>query len=137
MGIAQELVLLFLAGRLSSSTTAALQYILGYLLLTTFVSVGLLPKALVLLILSFNIPLGLSSKVAQVADIRKADSSEGVSTLPFLINLSTRMARMVTTFTSGGAPGPLLIVNSVIQMTANACVIAVIQLYRDQKAKKL
>ena len=49
--IAQELVLLFLAGRLSSSTTTALQHILGYLLLTTLVSVGLLPKALVLLIL--------------------------------------------------------------------------------------
>jgi len=135
--IAQELVLLFLAGRLSSSTTTALQHILGYLLLTTLVSVGLLPKALVLLILSLNIPLGLSSKVAQVADIRKADSSEGVSSLPFLINLSTRVARLVTTFTSGVAPEPLLIINSVIQMTANACVIAVIQLFRNQKAKQI
>ena len=53
--IGQELVLLFLAGRLSSSTMAALQYILGYLLLTTLVSVGLLPKALVLLILVRNL----------------------------------------------------------------------------------
>ena len=51
--IAQELVLLFLAGRLSSSP--ALQFILGYLLLTTLVSVGLLPKALVLLILVRNV----------------------------------------------------------------------------------
>ena len=49
--IAQELVLLLLAGRLSSKTATALQFILGYLLLTTLVSVGLLPKALVLLIL--------------------------------------------------------------------------------------
>ena len=53
--IAQELVLLFLAGRLSSSTTTALQYILGYLLLVILVSVGLLPKALVLLILVRNL----------------------------------------------------------------------------------
>ena len=74
---------------------------------------------------------------SKVADIRKADSSEGVSSLPFIINLSTRVARLVTTFTSGVAPEPLLIINSVIQMTANACVIAVIQLYRDQKAKTL
>ena len=104
---------------------------------------------------SLNIPLGLSSKVAQVnlrihlvpvsyssfdskvADIRKADSSEGVSSLPFLINLSTRVARLVTTFTSGVVPEPLLIINSVIQMTANACVIAVIQLFRNQKAKQI
>ena len=74
---------------------------------------------------------------SKVADIRKADSSEGVSSLPFLINLSTRVARLVTTFTSGVVPEPLLIINSVIQMTANACVIAVIQLYRNQKAKKI
>ena len=33
----------------------ALQHILGYLLLTTLVSVGLLPKALVLLILVGNL----------------------------------------------------------------------------------
>ena len=66
-----------------------------------------------------------------------ANSSEGVSSLPFIINLSTRVARLVTTFTSGVAPEPLLIINSVIQMTANACVIAVTQLYRDQKAKTL
>ena len=63
--IAQELVLLFLAGRLSSSTSAALQYIIGYLLLTTFVSVGLLPKALVLLILVRNQIL-VSSSVTNV-----------------------------------------------------------------------
>jgi len=133
--IAQELVLLFLAGKLSSSTRGAVQFILGYLLITTLVSVGLLPKALVLLILSLNIPLGLSSKVAQVTDIVKADSSEGVSSLPFLINLSTRMARLVTTFTSGVTPEPLLITNSLIQMTANACVLVLIQLYRNQKVK--
>ena len=151
-----------------------------------------------------------------MAAIRKADSSEGVSSLPFFINLSTRIARLVwfflgsevglfrlflstrgarlvclfssthdarlvcfvyfhrpvgrgwsvlfisinlwgkvglfrlnflvhsnslsrlvTTFTSGVAPEPLLILNSVIQMTANASVIAVIQLYRSQKEKKV
>ena len=170
---------------------------------------------------SLNIPLGLSSKVAQVnflvplpstfftyctyftyfiyctyyvhivafqvTDIVKADSSEGVSSLPFLINLSTRlttiiiitiiitimvftiiislivvvtkpskgitviqmitliptifigvslrMARLVTTFTSGVTPEPLLITNSLLQMTANACVLVLIQLYRNQKVK--
>ena len=117
--------------------------------------------------------------------IVKAESSEGVSSLPFLINLSTRltitiifiiitsiviiiilivvvakpsngiiviiqmitliptiiinvsfrMARLVTTFTSGVTPEPLLITNSLIQMTANACVLVLIQLYRSQKVK--
>ena len=116
----------------------------------------------------------------QVTDIVKAESSEGVSSLPFLINLSTRlttttttiiiitiiiilivvvnktiitvikmitqiptifigvplrMARLVTTFTSGVTPEPLLITNSLIQMTANACVLVLIQLYRNQKVK--
>ena len=60
----------------------------------------------------------------------------GLFRLIFLVH-SNFFSRLVTTFTSGVAPEPLLILNSVIQMTANASVIAVIQLYRSQKEKKV
>merc|ERR1712055_1161286 len=101
--ILQEPILLYLVGRLSSSLTSTTIYITSYIALIFSVGCGLFPKAAVLAVLSINIPLGLSSKVAQVGDIRAAGTSHGVSSLPFLINASTRVARLHTTLTSGVA----------------------------------
>jgi len=131
--ILQELVLLYLVGRLSSSILSALQYITGYITLIALVGGGLFSKAIILFILSFNIPLGLSSKVVQVNAIRKEGSSDSVSSVPFLINILTRLARLYTLFVSPITPEPLLVINSVIQISANTVVLAVIQIFGNHK----
>jgi len=135
--ILQELILLYLVGRLSSSLTSTTIYITAYIALIFSVGCGFFPKAAVLAVLSINIPLGLSSKVAQVGDIRAASTSQGVSSLPFLINACTRVARLHTTLNSGVALEPLLLANSIIQLSANVCVLAVIQLFKQKKLKDL
>merc|ERR1712126_149252 len=131
--ILQELLLLYIVGRLSSSILSSLQYITGYITLIALVGGGLFSKAIILFILSFNIPLGLSSKVVQVNDIRKEGSSDSVSSVPFLINILTRLARLYTTFTSTITPEPLLVINSIIQISANTVVLAVIQMFASRK----
>ena len=58
-----------------------------------------------------------------------------MTAVPFLINILTRLARLYTTFTSTITPEPLLVINSIIQISANTVVLAGVTLASGEAEK--
>ena len=80
---------------------------------------------------SITIPLGLSSKAAQVAAIRAEGSSANVSYVSWVVNGVTGVARLYTHLHSAVPTEPIVLLNSCTMILANTAVCLTIALYRS------
>jgi len=132
--VLQNFLLLFLLGLATSSP----------LLPTCAV-----PKSLMLIAMSVNIPLGLSSKGAQIQAIRSEGTSDNVAATAWVTNAVTGMMRLFTHLNSKVVgelnltcspltqvpPEPLVLINSCVMIAANLAVCATISIFRGRKPK--
>jgi len=133
--VLQNFLLLLQFGVATSSLpsyTATITVIAGVI---TAMGQGAVPKNVMLMGLSLTIPLGLSSKVAQILAVRREGSSDNVSLVPWVVNGVTGMARFYTHLNSKIPAEPLVLFNSVSMILANTAVCCTIVLYRGSKVK--
>jgi len=131
--VLQNFVLLLLIGQCSNTLFKSVTYVTAYSTLIGIVSSGFFSKASILTAMSLNIPVGLSSKYAQVAAIRSSGTSDNVSYSAWVINAVSGMARIYTHIAARGET--LILFNFSIMTIANFLVVVAIYSYRGQKLK--
>jgi len=133
--VLQNFVLLLLLGLTTSSPLLPTCAITFFSTAIASMAAGAVPKSLMLLAMSVNIPLGLSSKGAQIAAIRREGTSDNVAAAAWVTNAVTGMMRLFTHLNSKVAPEPLVLLNSCVMIVANLAVCATISIYRGRKPK--
>lgn len=133
--VSQNFLLLLLLGLATSSIPFSTATIAVITAVIAAMGQGAVPKDVILMGLSLTIPLGLSSKLAQISAVRGEGSSDNVSIVPWAVNGVTGLARFYTHMNSQVPPEPLVLFNSVSMILANTAVCATIVLYRGGKVK--
>eukprot|EP00092_Neocalanus_flemingeri_P015248 GFUD01016478.1.p1 GENE.GFUD01016478.1~~GFUD01016478.1.p1 ORF type:complete len:205 (-),score=35.44 GFUD01016478.1:83-697(-) len=131
--VLQNFTLLLLVGDVSGSLLQSFKYITVF---TTFIAIiggGFFSKSTILMVMSLNIPIGVSAKLAQISAIRTAGSSDNVSYVAYLINALTGAARLYTHLLSRGET--MVLANFAVMICANIGVIATIRFFRGTKLK--
>merc|ERR1711972_941505 len=137
--VLQNFLLLFLLGSASSPLlpTCAITF---FSTAIASMAAGAVPKSLMLIAMSVNIPLGLSSKGAQIQAIRSEGTSDNVAATAWVTNAVTGMMRLFTYLNSKVVgelnltcspltqvpPEPLVLINSCVMIAANLAVCATI-----------
>jgi len=147
--VLQNFLLLFLLGLATSSPLLPTCAITFFSTAIASMAAGAVPKSLMLIAMSVNIPLGLSSKGAQIQAIRSEGTSDNVAATAWVTNAVTGMMRLFTHLNSKVVgelnltcspltqvpPEPLVLINSCVMIAANLAVCATISIFRGRKPK--
>lgn len=133
--VLQNFLLLLLLGLASNAPAAAAAAVTLCSAAIAAMAGGAVPREAMLLAMSITIPLGLSSKAAQVAAIRAEGSSANVSYVSWVVNGVTGVARLYTHLHSAVPAEPIVLLNSCTMILANTAVCLTIALYRGAKPK--
>lgn len=133
--VLQNFLLLFLLGLATSSPLLPTCAITFFSTAIASMAAGAVPKSLMLIAMSVNIPLGLSSKGAQIQAIRSEGTSDNVAATAWVTNAVTGMMRLFTHLNSKVPPEPLVLINSCVMIAANLAVCATISIFRGRKPK--